>query len=61
MKASRRYLTGRFNLANVDYEGDDTYTITVRRYGHKVIRFRVKDLYQPTQHIIEDEEDDEVE
>lgn len=56
MRGIEKLKAGDFNhMSQVDRVGDEV-TVTLSKRGEgKVYRFRVKDLYQPTEQVLEEE------
>jgi DNA-binding protein YbaB len=52
----RKLYTGQFNTMTQEHLADGTVTITLSSHGeNKVYRFRVKNLYQEDEELLEDE------
>jgi len=52
----RKLYTGQFNTMTQEHLADGTVTITLSSHdGNKVYRFRVKNLYQKDEELLEDE------
>ena len=51
-----RLKTGNFNVMNQEWQDDGSVIITLSKHGEKkVYKFKVKDLYKPTEEVLEEE------